>query len=52
MSSCDLNATNQRIAIERYESYFRKLDKSLSGKQQGAVRTEQKNYYFLPKIFG
>ena len=31
----------------RYGSYFRKLDIFFSGKQQGAVRTDQKMYSIL-----
>ena len=33
--------------MDRYQGYFRKLDNFFSGKQQGAVRTDQKNYYLL-----
>ena len=43
ISSRDHNAMDQAIATDRYQRYFRKLDNFFSGKQQGAVRTDQKN---------
>ena len=33
--------------MDRYQSYFRKLDNFLSGKQQAAVKTDQKIYFLL-----
>ena len=47
ISSRDNNATDQEIAMDRYESYSRKLDIFFSGKQHGAVRTDQKVYSLL-----
>ena len=35
------NATDQEIEMDRYQSYFRKRDSFFSGKQPGAVRTDQ-----------
>ena len=37
ISSRDHNETDQAIAMDTYESYFRKLDNLFSGKQQGIV---------------
>ena len=51
ISSREHNATDQGIAMERYQSYFRKLDIFFSGKEQGAVRTDQKIILFLSTIF-
>ena len=45
--SRDHNATNQAIAMDTYQSYYRKLDNFFSEKQQGAVRTDQKIYSLL-----
>ena len=39
ISSRDHNATDQAIAMNRYQSYFRKRDDFFSGKQQGAVNS-------------
>ena len=53
-SSRDHNAINLAIAIDRYQSYFRKLsisDNFFSGKQQGAVRLTKKFIIFLSTIF-
>ena len=50
ISLCDHNASDQAIAMGRYQSYFRKLDNLFSGKQQGAVRTDQKIILFLSII--
>ena len=47
MSSHDHIASNQKIQMERCKSYFRKLDNFFSGKQQVAVKNEQKNYSLL-----
>ena len=41
----DHNSTNHTIAMDRYQSYFRKLNSFLSGKQQAAVKTDQKNLF-------
>ena len=40
----DHTATDQAIAMGRYQSCSRKLDNLFSEKQQGAVRTDQKIY--------
>ena len=45
--SLDHNATDQAIVISKYQSYFTKHDNFFSGKQQGAVRTDQKLYFLL-----
>ena len=47
MSSHDHIASDQVIAMERYKSYFRKLDNFFSRKQQVAVRIEQKIHSLL-----
>ena len=47
MSSHDHISSDQVIAMERYKSFFRKLNNFFSGKQQVAVRIEQKNYSLL-----
>ena len=41
------NSTDQVIAMNRYQSDFRKLDHFFSGKQQAAVKTDQKIYSLL-----
>ena len=46
-SSCNHNAATQATAMVSYQSHFRKLDISFSGKQQRAIRTDQKNYSLL-----
>ena len=38
---------DQAVAMDSYQSYFRKLDIFFSGKQQGAIRTDQKMYCLL-----
>ena len=45
MSLCDHNATNQAIAMDRFQSYFRKLDNFFSVKQQDAIRTDPKKLF-------
>ena len=35
---------DQAVTIDRYQSYCSKLDNFFSGKQQGAVRTDQNIY--------
>ena len=45
--SRDHNTTNQEIARDRCQSYFRKLGNFFSGKQEGAGRTDQKTYSLL-----
>ena len=47
ISSWDHNATDQATPMIRYQSYFRKIDNFFSGKQQSAVRTDQKIYSLL-----
>ena len=52
ISSHNHNSTNQVIAMGRYQSSLRKLDNFFSGKQQAAVKTDQKfillsSYLFL-----
>ena len=44
ISSHDRNSTDQAIAMDRYQSYFRNF---FSGKQQAAVKTDQKIYSLL-----
>ena len=57
ISSHDHNSTDQAIAMDRYQSGFRKLDSFFSGKQQAAVKIDQTNYslliydFFLSKDF-
>ena len=51
ISSRDHNATDQAISMDRNQTHFRKLDNFFSGKQQGAVRTDQKLIFFLSTIF-
>ena len=51
ISSRDHKATDHAIAMGRYKSYFRKLDIFFSGKQQGAIRTDQKIYSLLINNF-
>ena len=46
ISSRDHNATDQVIEMDRYQSYFRKLDNFFCGKQQDAARSD-KNIYSL-----
>ena len=41
--SPDHNSTDQAIAVDWYQNYFRKLD-LFSEKQQAAVKTDQKAY--------
>ena len=43
----DHKATDQVIEMAIYQNYFRKLANFFSGKQQGAVRTDQKTYSLL-----
>ena len=38
---------DQEIAMDNYQNYFRKLDTFFSGKQQAAIRTDQKIYCLL-----
>ena len=45
ISSWDHNATDQATPMIRYQSYFRKIDNFFSGKQQSAVRNDQKNLF-------
>ena len=47
ISSRDHNATDQAMTMDRFQSYFRKRDNFFSGKQQGAVRTDQKVYSLI-----
>ena len=51
ISSRDHNATDQAIVKGRYQSFYRKLDNFFSGKQQTAVRTDQKIYSLLIYYF-
>ena len=51
MSSRDHNVTDQAIAMDIYQSYFRKFDNLFSGKQQGAVRTDQKFILLSSMVF-
>lgn len=44
------NAADQAIAMDSYQSFCRKLDIFFSGKQQGAIRTDQKYYSLLLKV--
>ena len=44
------NATDHTIVMDRYQSYFRKLDNFFSGKQQDAVKTDLK-FILLSTIF-
>ena len=46
ISSHDHNWTSQAIAMDWYQSCFRKLD-VISGKKQAAVKTDQKVYSLL-----
>ena len=46
ISWCNHNATDQAIAMDRYQSYFRKVN-IFSVKQKGAVRNDQKVYSHL-----
>ena len=43
----DHNSTDQAIAMDRYQSDFRKLDNFFSGKQQAVVKTDRKIYSLL-----
>ena len=47
ISSHDHNSTDQTIAMDRYQSDFRKRDNFFSWKQQAALKTDQKIYSFL-----
>ena len=47
ISSHDHNSTDQAIEMDRHHSDFRKLGNFFSGKQQAAVKTDQKIYSFL-----
>ena len=47
ISSRHHNSTDQAIAIDRYQSYLRKLDNFFSEKQHAAVNTDRKIYYLL-----
>ena len=48
ISSHDHNSTDQPIAMDRwYQNRFRKLDNFFSGKQQTALKTDQKIYSLL-----
>ena len=47
ISSRKHNENDKKIAMGIYQSYFRKLDIFFTGKQQGAVTTEQKNYSLI-----
>ena len=53
----DRNTTDQAIAMDRHQSYFRKRYHFFSGKKQGAVRTDQNiytliyNFFIVVKIF-
>ena len=47
ISSHNHNATDQAIEMDRYQSYIRKRDNFFSGKQQGAVRTDQNIFSLL-----
>ena len=51
ISSRDHNATDQAIVKGRYQSFYRKLDNFFSGKQQSAVRIDQKIYSLLIYYF-
>lgn len=51
IASFDHNATDKTTAMGRYQNYFRKLDNLFSGKQQGVVRTDKKNYSFPIHFF-
>ena len=44
ISSSDQNVTDQAIAMDRYQSYFRKLDNFFSGERQRGVRIDHKIY--------
>ena len=44
-SSRNRKAADQAIAMDSYQSYFRKFDIFFSRKQQGAIRTDRKIYY-------
>ena len=45
--SHDHNSTDQAIAMDRYQSDFRKLGNFFSAKQKAAVKTDQKIYSLL-----
>ena len=45
--SHDHNSTDQAIAMDRYQSNFRKLGNFFSGKQKAAVKTDPKIYSLL-----
>ena len=47
ISSRYRNATDQAMAMDRFQSYFRKRDNFFSGKQKDAVRTGQKVYSLI-----
>ena len=47
ISSRKHNEPDKKIAMDIYQSYFRKLDIFFTGKQQGAVMTEQKIYSLI-----
>ena len=55
ISSHDHNSTDQAIAMERYQSCFRKTENLFSGNQQAALKTDQKIYslyifYFIYNV--
>ena len=47
ISSHKNNVTDRAMVMYIYQSYFKKLDHFLSGKQEGTVRTEQKIYFLF-----
>ena len=51
ISSRVYNATNQAIAMDSNQSYFRKLYVFFSGKQQCVIRTDWKSHYLLMHHF-
>ena len=45
-------ATDQAIAMDTYQNYFRRLDIFLSRKQQGAIRADQFTLFFSTIFYG
>ena len=45
-------ATDQAVAMDSYQNYFRRLDIFLSRKQQGAIRADQFTLFFSTIFYG